>query len=772
MHLSNSNDFSQSPHRDTTPTRRELHGAPLGRLPLDSGNLPNPLMSRSRRQEAVESVLPAESPSATSDPPSLPSLESVQSIAPAPNLDYFSASDIARVLGLSKRAIHYRATRENWPVRQVNNRLEYAPPAGLIIVPSPSEAMMQTEAESVTTFAEAGPDARALALRRKAAIDHYREILATGCGIECALAMTSVHCGTLPEAHVFSTRALRRWIKDYEASGLDGLVDQKQGRVGRKSVASHLTEDLRNQAKALVEEKGSAARAVRILMRDPNLPATLRSHLHEGHASKSYVTPSIRRAIQPAPLTHALLQGPRAARLSGRWTPGNYDGVKAGAVFVSDDMTSNSIVWVEWPNAHGWRLGQPQVLPVLDVGSLRWLNVRVIMRDGGQYTADDIWGLFGDTFDIFGLPDQGFVLEGGHWQSNRVIGARTGLADDEREGGLASLGLSVYRSYDPRSKIIEGMFNQLQWELDAFCGYAGRDQRLQLPEHVKKQLALCKAGKAHPRQFFHHISELANHVQAACERLNHERQDGKVLKGRSPLEKWAEDAPRLREIPDHAKWLYRSDLSIVTVTSNGIRVTIGSGAKQLVYYYDNPEVLTPWQGPRVKVYWSSKKPDADACVMSITDPNHPKFLCLAKRVLELDRFGATPEQLDAEAARKKAAMHYARTEMRAIQPHLARRTMPVPVDQTTTRTGETIKEAIDRARTKASEKAALDKQIRQTEVTADDMAAATDTTDRRIYPAGSPSDPSSDLLEQFADLFAGPAESSEPAASIESILEP
>jgi hypothetical protein len=437
----------------------------------------------------------------------------------------------------------------------------------------------------------------------------------------------------------------------------------------------------------------------------------MREHLHDGHASKSHVTGSIRRQITPAPLTAALAQGPRAARLSDRFTPGDYSDVKAGDVFVSDDMTSNIICWTEWPNGNGWKIGQAQILPVLDIGSLRWLNVRVIMRDSGQYTSDDIAGLFGDVFDQFGLPRDGMVLEGGIWQSNKVIGhdlSKCGLSDDERLGGLASLGLKVYRSYDPRSKIIETMFNQLQAQMDAFTGYAGRDQRTQLPELVKKQIALCsgKTPQHHPNEFFPHISQLADHVQQVMAKLNNRRQDGAVLRGACPLEKWMEESADLAKIPDNAKWLYRSAMSVVQVTKNGIRVTQGTGKNQFVYYYDNPELLTPRKNQKVFVYWNDQNPEADVILMAGTPR---QFIGTASYVSPKKRFSASSEELSEEASRKRGAMAFARAELRSIQPDMQRSHVPVPVAQSTTQIGEEIGNAAQRVTVKLASETTLNR---------------------------------------------------------------
>ena len=55
-----------------------------------------------------------------------------------------------------------------------------------------------------------------------------------------------------------------------------------------------------------------------------------------------------------------------------------------------------------------------------------------------SYNADDIWGLFGDCFDQIGLPNCGFVLEGGSWQSKKVIGATIPASPEDRVIGRVS----------------------------------------------------------------------------------------------------------------------------------------------------------------------------------------------------------------------------------------------------------------------------------------------------------------------------------------------
>ena len=627
---------------------------------------------------------------------------------------FVSSRALGVALGISKPSVHQRALREGWPWRKAGNRFEYQPPAEIAaLCPQTPDPIRQTQ----ISYASQNAPMRAKTLLRAHAVD-----IANAHGDIHALRTMRAES----PAFGISLRSLTRWKIKARAHGLDALGDQKRGRSGAKPISSLLSSALLQRGRALAHEQGSAARAVRVLAADPRLSGAARAHLHDGHATKSYVAPSLKRALAIAPLTTALLQGPRAARLAGRFTPGDYSDLKAGDVFTSDDMTSNVICWVEWPNPAGFRVGQAQILPVMDVRTLRWLNVRVIMRDGGQYSADDIWGLFGDTFDQFGLPANGFLLEGGHWQSNRVRGHKTELLDDDRIGGLESLGLKVWRSYDPRSKgMLEGAFNQLQFAMDAFPGYAGRDQRQQLPEAVKKQLALCnpnlkKGPTHHPREFFPHISQLADHVQATMEKFNHERQEGQILRGESPLELWAAHAPQLTAIPDSAKWLYRSAMSLVQVTRNGVRVTQGSGAKQQVYYYDAPELLTSRQGMKAAVYWNDHNPDADAAIVL-----NGTFLGMAKRVQALNRFTATDSELAAEAQRKAAGLHFARTEMRALQPELARNHKNlIPVDTGANRIGEEIAAAADRAGEQDRTRASNARRVRATELTDEDRQAA------------------------------------------------
>lgn len=611
----------------------------------------------------------------------------------APEQDWFSASEIAHVAGRHKKYWQRVATREQWPARRNGNRMEFQPPPAL------AECLLKVGRQAsggsplTVRFADLAHDqkARDLVLLREQAVSAVLNQLHTG--KETALqSVCTVFRHSHPDLRI-STSSLRRWVDHYTAAGLDGLVEQKRGRVGRKGFANDLTQEQILQLAAEAVGHGNwkrnnetrrvnVARAYQNLVANPTLSGPARVWAHGGNASKSYVPPSVRRAVQASvsPLAASLMQiGPKAMKLDGPHSECTYADVPAGHAFTADDMTANVYVWTEWPNEQGFLLIRPQILAVMDIGSLAWLNLRAIIRPRGQYNKDDVWGLIGDTLDNYGVF-QIAVLEGGTWQSNVVIGEKTGLDDSTRIGGLKSLGTQVIHTRTPRGKIIEGEFNKLQHAADNVRGYCGRDERVDCPEEVKRNLYAVEKGHAHPRQFFLHLKEYTDHLTAVMTQLNGERNDGKVLRGMTPLDKWAQDNPQMTVLPDESKWMYRSAFSVREVTRNGVRITVGSGRYQLAYTYAHP-ALEVHRGRRVVVFWNDAAPDTDAVVYTVKNGKPDQLICVASRVKELPRFGATDEDFKAEATRKKLQAQVAVTQSRTLAPYLQRRTVAAVYDR-------------------------------------------------------------------------------------------
>ena len=612
---------------------------------------------------------------------------------------FYPARDIVRAMGGSKRTVLRTAIRERWPARINGNRMEFVPPPHIAdaIIGTPCAPFKFTADVKFSDLSHSDSEREKVLLREKA-VQMLQANLHLGreVALQCTVASFKAQ---YPALKLNATTTLRNWERRYLASGLDGLVEQKRGRVGRKSYAGQLPEENLMQAAAAATERGikgrlNIARGYRdSLIANPTVNCPVREWLHGAFASKSYVPPSVRDAIRErvSPLAAKLIQvGPKAAKLDGPYTECSYDNVPAGRAWTADDMTANCYVWVEWPNEQGYLVGRPQILAAMDIGSMAWLNIRAVMRSKGQYSSDDVWGLIGDVLDEVGLHtnedgkvDTIAVLEGGIWQSNVVIGHKTGIDDSTRVGGLKSLGVQVIHTRTPRGKIIETAFNQLQHAADAVPGYSGRMEMKDGPEATKQALALCKAGKAHPRSFFLHLSQYREHLAGVMKALNNERNDGKILRGMTPVEKWEQDQPKFITFPDNAKWMYRAAYRVVEVTRNGVRITVGTGKFQMAYTYSNPAALEIHRGRRVMAFWNDADPDTDAVVYTIRNGKPHELICVASRVPELPRFGTSGEAMAAEAARKKMAHNLAHTQRASLAPYLQRTARTVtPTERT------------------------------------------------------------------------------------------
>jgi len=446
-------------------------------------------------------------------------------------------------------------------------------------------------------------------------------------------------------------------------------------------------------------------------------------------------------------LTTLVQVGAHAAKLDGPYIECDYENVSAGRAFTCDDMTANVYVWTEWPNEQGFILIRPQILAAMDVGSMAWLCIRGVMRSRGQYTKDDAWGLVGDIFDNYGLYEIA-VLEGGIWQSNNFRGERTGMSDAQRLGGLKSLGVKAYHARTPRAKIIETAFNNLQHAADRCRGYCGRNERKDCPEDVKKQKYDVEKGHAHPSKYFLHFNEYCAHLQKVMGQLNNERNDGKILRGLAPVEKWAQDNPVFKKVPDSAKWMYRSTFNLVQVTRNGVKINIGSGKHLISYTYHSID-LEQYRGRRVCVYWNDYNPDTDAVVYSIQNGKPHEFLCVAKRLQPIPRFDATDEQMAENTHRTKMVHQMAVTQSKSLAIGLQRRERTIEVGTAATSIGSQIAAA----RAETENRDAVKQQTRRAvnaalpKITADDRAAALAAVNGIETPAPEiPSDEIQDLL--------------------------
>lgn len=556
-------------------------------------------------------------------------------------------------------------------------------------------------------------DQRAKVLRREAAVLRVKRLQLDGNGVEMALKLTS---GELRDEGVRpnSVSAIRSWITRYDEHGLDGLVEQKQGVVGQRAV--EIPEEIRRQACAASIEYGTLGRQGRqnfarsfreVIVNHPDATPEMRERYHGCTASKSHVPPSVRRALSQPPAVRDLTQGPKAARLNSPYTPCDWAQVKSGRVVTGDDMTCNVYCWVEFPNAQGFIVLRPQLIALLDCGSLRWLLARIVVRPKGQYNSDDVWGVIGDLADSYGIYPE-FLFEGGIWRSNKVRGERTGISDDDRFGGLRTFGSILRHAHTPRAKPIEERFNQLQYAGDRLPGYAGRNERQDCPEATRKILAAIEAKQLHPRGQLLHLSDLRKHFGQIMEALNNERQDGVILRGMCPNEKWAMDDPKFPIFPTAAKWLYRSTKNIVNVRRDGqLRIVVGSGKFATAYLYRSAEVLLPISGRKVVVYWNLDHPEADCIVL---DAATRKFLGACQYVNPIPRFDGKADQFEANGEQLKSYRMAVRTAVVDLAPEMLRQQV-VPVDESTEENGRRLIEAEDEAKSKRTAKRRVERAV-------------------------------------------------------------
>ena len=456
--------------------------------------------------------------------------------------------------------------------------------------------------------------------------------------------------------------SLCRAMARYATGGYEALLPRQKERSGRPSVREALERQIGAEALVELEKKvvgtgldmdGSDGAAWRRLARRPDAPLPLKEYfakVENRHASKHSIARSLRAATRITPGMMQAHRGPRALALRGAWTP-RYCDIVPGDIFGPDDTTP---IWGYYTEVeacekypHGYKVGQGQFLPMLDVASQGIVSYALILRETSAYRASDVWRLIGHTHRTVGVPRLGYQMERGSWEAGLIRGVEVTVGEGDfaharRVGGLRMLRtnllplhiermngagpthLQTWTSYLPKSKSIEGAFHRMQRFEGVLWGSLGRDQMRRPFEKAKKIYEACKRGAAKPPLHFLSLAEISRKLLAIIDEYMAEPIQGEVFRGR-PREAWERGIAEHGELlppPVDSGFLYRSDWACVTVSRGLVRVRRQNHelGRNVSYYYESPELFARQDvdGRQVLLYFDRDGFETPADVVSLT----------------------------------------------------------------------------------------------------------------------------------------------------------
>ncbi len=375
------------------------------------------------------------------------------------------------------------------------------------------------------------------------------------------------------------------------------------GRVARRGVATAPpipADDVEKIAAcALFNCGGRLAQAERELvdLRDGSGLSAATLDLMDTGRSKSYVNRRLVDAARPQIDTSApYLLGKKTVDDATPSLQRDYSKLRSMQVVVADDYTLNSY-W-HLPDGKGWfELTRGQVLLFIDVRSLKIVTWVLIPQR--NYDSLHIRTGMNTVCLEQGRPDV-WYFERGLWQRSNLVKRRPPrewrLAHDsesETAYGWEKLGVRFIHAPRARSKPAELVGGLLQNLMEGCRGYCGRNERVDCPDETRKAILAVRARRVHPAQHFHSFDEWHVELGRIIGRYNAERQQGRILDGRSPDEAfeefWPHDNPPVKFDPScwHLCAHYVSERD---VTVDGITFTVG---KQQFAYFDagHPEVI-------------------------------------------------------------------------------------------------------------------------------------------------------------------------------------
>jgi hypothetical protein len=487
-----------------------------------------------------------------------------------------------------------------------------------------------------------------------------------------------------------SAATLSRWRRAYAANGLKGL-EPDYTKCGRPPMA-RLDEWEQMTAKQLYVKTGSVTTALRLLADTDSCSENTAAAILKKRTSKHSIPRSIRNQVEVASAVREYAKSEKRTRTNFFVNPrtltfldamGEERPLRVGDLSERDDMSNNFIGWVEWPwggdacsDRFGVRVFRGQNLMQIDVRSLFFQSFCFLVRMRDSYRADDIWQWVGHSYRDHFVPAIGERWERGIWASNKLRGVAIEpghTSNDERLGGIASLGRRVIESQSPTTKIIENRFNFFQTVCATIPGQIGR--RRGEMERENKLWTECREGRRNPREHFLSFTELAEQIEKKLHYVNHEPVEGELYHG-VPAEMYArglaERGDEMKPLAPEQGYLFSRNRHETTCNKGHARVryTRPEGGRGGWWFY-HPELFR-WQGEQVAVYFDRECVSAGATVVPLRPgvknaaPLHCELIDGCPQ-FTLGREELAPEMADA-LGRKKAFMDAVRSDYRAIFP--------------------------------------------------------------------------------------------------------
>ncbi len=340
-------------------------------------------------------------------------------------------------------------------------------------------------------------------------------------------------------------------------------------------------------------------------------------------ASKSHVPTSVMESVSSeVEILTVMHQGPRAYDSITGHVDRSYEGIASLKCMSADDFTMPVYYYV--PDGKSWFiLTRGQILLFSDFRALRIIGWS--MKPDRNYSSLTIRSLCTHVFAEHGVPSV-LAFERGIWKSSSLIKGRDPAPFEFTEvvQGLREFGIKFIHSIRPRSKTVERIGGLVQDLMEAEPGYCGRNERVDAPETLRKQMAEVEARKVHPSKYFYSYEDWHRRFGEIVNQYNAAPQQGRILAGMSPDEALAKladaDDPPM-QFSAGLRYLLAHDKRPAKVTLNGITFQVG---KQKFNYRGNE--IAHLVGQEVLAWFDPENPET----LVVTGMQRRNPICVAR----------------------------------------------------------------------------------------------------------------------------------------------